>query len=424
MNSKNKLFTIIFLFFSLIFFSCSNNSSKYDKFILWTDREEFVSYAEFFNSIQDKTKIVVVYKERLASSLPPARDEETPDLIAGTFLNNENKREFFRPVDFLLSEDSINSSNFYKPLLDYGKSNGTQYLLPVSFNIPLVIFSKKNEKLLTNQYMLSLDEIKESAAAFNQKNKNGFYTNMGFAPSWDEDFVYLVTKEFGPCFFEKGNSFIWDEEKLLNSIEYVKDWTTQKNDSTTVEQDFEFKYLYTPKYRQIAQNRTLFAFISSEEFFRRAEEQSAEIDYRWVSINQKIPVKDDIVTMGIYKHSKNPKKAAEFVEWFFQEENQKLLLERSSVMKLDSQTFGISRGFSSLKNVNIYLFPSYYSNLLGNLPTEQMLSSPQQFPSRWESLQERVIFPFLMEAIKTDSQNEVAFSRLEELLNAWSKQFN
>lgn len=416
-----KLSILLIIFQTLFFFSCNANASQ-DTFIIWTDRQEFVSYTELFNSMQAKTKAVVVYKERLANSLPPAKDEEKPDLVIGSWLKNEKTRKNFRPTDNLLSPDSVDANSIYPSLLKYGQSSGKQYLLPVSFNLPLVIFSTKNESLIPNKYSLTLDNLRDLGAVFNTKNSNGFYTRMGFAPSWDEDFIYEVSKQYGQCFKEKGTSFTWDEQKLKQTIEYVKDWTTTKNDSTTAEQDFEFKYLYTPKYRQIAAERTLFAYTTSEELFNIPFEQLGEIDFRWLNINESLPAKDDIVSMAIYKKSKNPSKAESFIRWFFKAENQKLMLERAKKMDLDTVTFGISSGFSSIQSVNEHFFPSYYRNLLGNLPSAKLIAAPQSFPTRWESLKQRVIYPYFMNAVNTDMTGKN--QSMESLLNAWSKQFD
>ena len=55
---------------------CKTNSHK-NTFIIWTDRKVMVSYAELFNSSQNKTKAIIVFKTGLSNSLPPARDEES-----------------------------------------------------------------------------------------------------------------------------------------------------------------------------------------------------------------------------------------------------------------------------------------------------------------------------------------------------------
>lgn len=400
---------------------CKTNSHK-NTFIIWTDRKEMVSYAELFNSSQNKTKAIIVFKTGLSNSLPPARDEEKPDLIIGSWLKNSRTRKNYRELDALLGKDSVNTDIFYSQLISYGTVSGKQYLIPVSFDLPLMIFSTKNQEYISEKCMVSLDQVKEAAGKYNLTNKDGTYSQMGFGPSWDEDFLYLVTKENGPVFKEKGTSFSWNQDKLNKSVQFIKNWTTECNQSTTAELDFEFKYLYTPKYRQVTSGRTLFAYTTASTIFNIGYEQLNGIDYRWLSINGKLPVRDNIVSMGIYSKAKNPENAAVFIKWFFQEQNQKLMLERQEMMQLDTATFGIAGGFSSIINVNEHIFPACYRNLLGNLPDASLLQQPQPFPARWESLKERVIFPYLTAAVKTDS--EKAEPQMNVLLNDWSKQFN
>ena len=69
-SQMKKTFVASFLisaFFCGFFFTgCNLKSQKTDTFVIWTDRKEFVSYTELFNSIQDKTKAIIVYKDRLA----------------------------------------------------------------------------------------------------------------------------------------------------------------------------------------------------------------------------------------------------------------------------------------------------------------------------------------------------------------------
>lgn len=415
------------ILFSLVLTACSFLSgcktqfNNHNTFIIWTDRKEFVSYCELFNSQQNKIKAVVIYKQRLANSLPPARDEEKPDLVVGSWLKNDRTRKNFKTIDNILSADSVNTTTMYPYLIEYGKAAGKQYLLPVSFNLPLVIFSTKNESMISDKYALTFDQIRDIAGEFNKTGKNDVYTKMGFAPSWEKEFVYEVTKQFGQCFKEKGTSFTWNNEHLKDAVAYIRNWTKTKNKSTTAEQDYEFKYLYTPPYRYVNAGHSLFAYTTSNELFNIPFEQLGEIDYRWIKINGALKASDEIVSMAIYSKAKNPEYAETFIKWFFREENQKSMIERTEKMHLDTSTFGIASGFSSIIDVNEHLFPTYYRNLLGNLPDSTAVKSPQGFPARWESLRERVIYPYLMSAINTDSDRQES---MQNLLNAWSKQFD
>ena len=395
---QNKLFAAVSLSLLalLAFTGCVPIRSK--PVIIWTDRAEMASYAELFNSQQKKTQAVVVYKSPLISALPPAKDEEHPDVVIGSWLMNSRLKKNFLPLESLFSLTDINPNTIYPTLLAYGKKGIHQYLLPVSFNLPLLIFSSKNVDLLPDAYMLNTDQIRDTAALFNAKNNHDIYTNMGFAPSWDSDFLYVVAKMNGLTFRERGTNFQWDDSALRRTVSYLRKWTEEKNTSTTAEQDFAFKYLYTPDYRQVESNRCLFAYTSSEDLFKVPYEQLGNIDFRWIEKNDAITAKDDIVMMGIYKGSYNTRNAEDFVIWLMQEATQRAILERTANMQLNINTFGINGGFSSIQSVNERAFPTYYRNLLGNLPAKDAIQPPPAFPIRWNSFKDRVVIPYLQDA--------------------------
>ncbi|MCR5725248.1 MAG: hypothetical protein K6G80_09210 [Treponema sp.] len=403
--------------------ACSSRRGASDHpAVIWTDRPEVASYVELFNASQDKAKAVVVYKERLANSLPPAKDEQRPDVIIGSWLKNGHIKKNFAPLNPLFVKGQLDPSTLYAPLLEYGKSAGRQYLLPLSFNLPVVIFSVRNASLIPDSYMLTPDEIRDTAAAFNVKNSHDIYTQMGFAPSWDSEFLYTVAKLNGAHFKEKANTFIWDKDSLDKTVRYIREWTESANTSSAAEQDFAFKYLYTPKYRQVDSGRCLYAYGTSASLFSVSYDQLGSIDFRWLQKNEHIPVEDNIVMAGIYRRSYNNGPAKAFVLWLFQESTQKALLERAASMKLHSADFGIAGGFSSVREVTERGFPLYYRTLLGNLPPENALQAPHSFPTRWTSLKDRTIIPYLEEAVRTDSRKNV--QPIEERINSWSKQFD
>ncbi len=421
MDVKKHILTFIPLFcffFSLTFVSCKN--SRTNPVIIWTNNVEFASYVELFNAKHKDTKAVVVYKESPASSLPPAKDELAPDLVVGPWLKNSKTRKNFTPMDYLLGEQGISRSSYYNQVINYGIINEKQYLLPVSFNLPLIIYGTRNENLITTTHLISIDQMKTMAKAFNAQGSDGSFTKMGYAPSWDSDFIYEVTKLKNVSYREKGASFSWNAEEMKNTLESLKAWTTDCNADTSSEQNFQFKYLYMPKYKQVATGRCLFAYTTSDEFFKLTEMQSQGISFRWLEENMKIPVEDSIVTMGLYKKSRNTKKAEEFIGWFAREDTQRELLERTQLLKLDTITFGIAGGFSAIKSVNEKIYPLYYRSLLANLPTESYLTMPNILPPRWMNLKQRVVIPFISDGINTAEKESMG---LEERISDWTKQY-
>jgi len=398
--------------------SCGNSSPV----VIWTDRPEMVSYVEFFNVAQNKAKAVVVYKEKLASSLPPAKDEQNPDIVIGSFLRNSRIKKNFASLDRVFNRRGINPDSIYAPLLEYGKINGRQYLIPLSFNMPMMIFAQKNHDLIPESMTIDPDRIRDSASLFNQKSKENVFLRMGYAPSWDANFIFHMAKMNGIDFSEKGNVFSWNAYSLADTIEYTKKWSQDKNGGTSQEQDFAFKYLYAPSYKLVSSDRCLFAYIKSDDFFNISSEQTENIAFHWLGKGDKIFVNDDMTSLGLYRKTKNSHSAYEFINWFFSEATQKNLLERAFRMDLDTQTFGICSGLSSIKSVNERVFPSFYKTLLGKMPAESNLVAPLPLPSRWESLKERVIIPYLSEVTSTDST--VAIKSMDERIAAWRNQFN
>lgn len=414
-----QLLTSAFCLFPVILLA---SCGSFSPIIIWTDRPEIVSYVEFFNVAQNKAKAVVVYKEKLAVSLPPAKDEQNPDIVIGSYLRNSRIKKNFAAVDRVFNRSQINPSSLYGPLLDYGKVNGRQYIIPVSFNIPTIIFSQKNQELIPESIFIDSDTIRDVAGNFNQKSKEDVFIKMGYAPSWDANFIYQIAKSENAEFGEKGNAFSWNDASLAKTVTYLKDWSQGKNGGTSAEQDFSFKYLYAPKQKLVDSDRCLFAYIKSGDFFDIPSEQTENISFHWLAKDEKIFVNDDITSLGLYRKSKNARAAYAFIEWFLSESTQRNLLERSMRMNLDTQTFGICGGFSSIKSVNERVFPSFYKTLLGKMPQEDSLVAPLALPSRWESLKERVIIPYLSEITGTDS--DAAVKSIDERIATWRNQFN
>ena len=380
------------------FVSCTKNAST---IIIWTDRQELASYTELFNLTHKNMKAVAIYKESPIASLPPEKDEIQPDLIIGSWLKSSKTRKFFSPVGYLFDEEKLSKDDFYSQMLDYGILNNKQYLIPLSFNLPMMVFTEQNESLVENDHTLTPETVMIAGAKFNAQ-KDDTYTAIGYAPSWDMDFLYEATKIFGASYQEKGLAFSLNEAALNSTVDFMRQWTFNFNTSTATETDFQFKYLYMPKFKQVASGRTAFVFMTSDEFFTLSNEQALGLTFRWLVSNEdKAMVEDSLVTMGIFHNAHNKKGAETFIQWISNEATQTDLITRRETMNLDTVTFGIAGGFSALKQVNANVFPAHYRELLGNLPGEQSLELPLILPYRWPVLKEKVLDTYLQTTTDT-----------------------
>ncbi|MBR5400885.1 MAG: hypothetical protein IK102_03645 [Treponema sp.] len=396
------------MLFSLTVLFSSCNEKTQTRIVIWTSCAEFAQYTELFNITHPGSNAVIVYKENPAQELPPAKDELPPDIVIGSWLRTDKTSKQFKSLDYLFDRQTISSSMFYEQLLDAGKNRNTQYLLPVSFNLPAVIFANSNSSLITENYTLSLDKIKSIGFAYNEQNKKGTFSKIGFIPSASSEFLYLTTKLYGVDFREEKGQIVWSDLRLRNAVNYVRDWINSNNGSVQEEQDFAYKYLFMPEYRQVTSNRTLLAYTTSDQLFGIMKTQELDVDYRWISGDNFIPIEDSFLMMGIYNKARNEQGATEFLSWFFNSQNQEAMLERKLEMNLNNEMFGIADGFSSLRDVTEHILPIYYNQLLTNLPPAGMLKVPQKLPARWDSYKSVVVEPYLNDVITSDKKLSIA----------------
>lgn len=416
---KITVLFLITLSFTFSLSSCSEQENN--RIVIWTNCSEFAQYIEVFNNTHSNTKAVLVYKENPSTALPTAPDEAKPDIIVGSWLRTDETINNFKDLTYLFDRKILTPSIFYPQLLESGKVEKKQILLPVSFNLPAIIFSSSNKALISNNYTLTLEQIRETAGLYNKKKKNGSYTKIGFIPSSNDDFLYLTTKLFNTNFTYQNNKIEWNQENLDFAISQLSDWITTENTSPQIEQDFAFKYLFMPDYRQVTSDKTLFAYTTSDKLFKTLKDhEEIEIDYRWISDGDFIPVEDSYTMLGIYKNSPNQIGATEFITWFFNSDNQDAILSRKTKLTLNTEMFGISGGFSSLRDVTEHVIPVYYTQLFTNLPPENLLKVPSPLPSRWESYKTTVIETYVKEMIMKSKDDETPVSIID-LEREWRK---
>lgn len=386
--------------------SCSHEA---ERLVLWTDRVEFVSYAELFNASQDNVKVIALYKDNLASALPPAKSERRPDIIAGTFLRSGMQKKYFSRLDSLFGKHALSKQSFYPSLLEAGRLKKRQYLLPVSFNLPALVFLANNYDY-PQEGFLSFSDIKEISQKFNAKDEAGVFSAMAFGPHWNTEFIYLFLKTAGVNYTVKDGSLRYTEDEFQKAIADTIEWSEQINGGVPNEMDFAFRFLYTPFYEQVQSGKSLFAYATSSQIFSLAEDRLDELDFHWICNDEKIQIEDDAVMAGIYSASRNKSAAKEFLLWLLDEDSQKKILERNFAMKLRTQTFGIAGGFSSLQSVNKNAFPLYYRALLPNIPSAEKISAPKILPENWNAIKQNVVIPFIEECVQNPSAPQKTLS--------------
>jgi len=398
----SKSLPISGVFFVMVFGIFLNSCSLFvkEKIILWTDQPEAAAYVEYFNSLHNFSKVEICYKENILKELSDIKKQpaaQHPDLVMGYRLNSLNSSENYRSLDKLLGDDKIDPKNFYTGILSTGRENGRQMLLPVSFNLPTLIFNRKiNEKV--SSITISLDEIKNLCKEFN-KTQGSHLKKLGFSPFWNEDFIYYVAVLFGNSFSkrEEGNINV-EDAKIKDAQNYIFSWIKEINGGYKIERAFTEKYINVPMYKLVDDGRILFAFISSKDLLSIPEEKRKDLTFRWLSYKDKIPVEDDILYAGISAAAENRRGAEIFMKWLFTPSVQKELIKINHFKRLN--IFGVCNGFSAFKKVTEREIPNESQMFLGHIPPADFLIFPEPKPADWNSTKERLISEWFVDEKK------------------------
>jgi ABC-type glycerol-3-phosphate transport system substrate-binding protein len=379
---------------------------------IWTDAAEFALYADYFNSIQNQYRVSVRFIEFPAAEL---NTTNVPDIVASSWLKNASTGSIFRSLDNLFGPSKLSRSIFYPRLLAIGRIERNQFLLPVSFNIPAMIFSRDMEYELSNQFTIDFDEIKRLSGSYNVLTR-GAYTRMGFSPLWNDNFLFTVAVLQGASFRE-AVPLAWDSSALERSMVFVNNWTNEINTSVQAEEDFIFKYFFEPPQRLIQSGRILFSHMESSDLFTLSEDNKSNLDFRWIMEQNRIPITEDSIFLGIPRRAKSPRAARAFIQWFFNVENQRSLLEFSRNNRINENIFGICGGFSALSPVTEQIYPLFYPELLGRMPPSDNFILPNILPGNWVAMKNRVVLPYLHERARNDSNENI--TSLERRLSDW-----
>jgi len=371
--------------------------------VLWTDSPEFAFYTEYFNNAQNQYRVQVRYFDSPARQL--INTAEYPDIVAGNWLKSASTRVFFRPLDSLFDNKNLSKSAFYPRLLAMGNIDGKQYLLPVSFNAPVLVFSKDRAELLSNPFTVGFEEIKKLGKDYNRESR-GVYTRMGFSPAWDSNFLFIAATLFDVSFRE-ASPLAWDAQALERAMDFAYEWTCSINSSVQAEDDFKFKYFYEPAARLVLSGRILFTYMNSDDLFTQAEERRNDLDFRWITERNTIPLSEDAVYMGLAKKGKSPAAANAFIRWFYQTGTQTQFLEKSRDNRMFEASFGIGGGFSALRSVTEQIFPQFYPELMGHMLPEEFLSPASILPWNWTALKEHSILPYLHERARRPNNDDI-----------------
>ncbi|MDR2509029.1 MAG: hypothetical protein LBC77_00120 [Spirochaetaceae bacterium] len=426
MARRELVFSVIAALFCV---QCAKSNTA----VLLTDRPEAAFYAQYYNSSQSKFKVEVRYID--SAEAQNAAQAENADMIIARYLDNDESYQRFDDLDVLFSRNYLRETAFYPELAALGRRTGKQFFLPVSFNLPALVFLEKREFSNSESSIIELQTARDAGIAYNVR-EGAAWSRVGFSPLWDKKygFLLLLPRLFGADFNSMPDgegrplSLAWNEAEFNEALSWTNLWIKESTGSTAAEEDFFFKYFFDPPAKLLTDERILFAYMQSDEYFIRGHESFTGTDFRWLGHNGKIPVLEDYTAFAIYKKAGAKKAAMDFARWFFNEDTQSMILEQSRETQLDSSTFGIMGGFSSLWTVTGFLFPKYYEDFLGHFPPQRSFTALSTLPANWPQLRAEVLLPCLIAEIRdsgdyTGNGSAVLSERLAQWRNIKKGQF-
>ncbi len=379
---------------------------------LITDRAEMAAYVDRFNALQSDVRVELSYAEMPSQAV---LDGDPGDLVVGEWLASPAVLDRFDSLGDLVKPGRIDPAWFYAGLVSMGSRDNRPVLVPISFNLPAMVFYKPALQAELSSMFMPLDTLETLARFFNTPEKSGGYSAMGFSPFWNPDFIDAEEILFGARIRPGRNGLpAWDQEGLTRVVDFTRAWVAGADGGASADDTFSSRNLVQPWYKLLTGRKILFALAEFNQYFALPEEKRRDMDFRWLSQGSTIPVCLDILFAGVLRSSRNKAGARTFLEWFCTPSVQRSLLEVNQSRRIG--VFGVTDGFPALKSINDHDLPQKYPFLLGRVPSEGILAFPEILPDNWLAVRDQVIQPWI-HASASGSEDQP----LEKKLEDWAK---
>ena len=381
--------------------SCDQSANRVST--LWTNVPEAASFVEKFNASQQEWQILVEYKEDLSSVLTtPGRKA---DLVMARGLASSAVKDSLVPLDFLFDGGNLAKASFYRGILEAGQQGDHVKLLPVSFDLPVLVFSRKNTSGLPG-FSLDLPTVRDWNKRFDAGPNTSLRRKLSFSPRWGTFGLTLL--ELEGANFREGfqGSLTWDSGTLDSTLSEYQKWPSPGWDKVN---DFYRKYLVNDAAAPLASGRIQFFPSTLSAYLDRPWQERRDLDFRFVDQDGKVAASDNVVWTGIPASSLTRGAGEHFLAWLFQEKSQELLIQ--DARSGDDRNFGLAQGLSALIAPNQGVLVKAFPEMGGRIPAQDQVSFWPGLPLDWNTLKTIVIRPWLDSSASSESTLSVALEK-------------
>ena len=361
------------------------------RIVLWTASPEFAAYAQVFNKIQEEYVVEVVYKDSAALSLLEKKSGRC-DVAIGPFLNYASLEETFIPLESLFLDGIVSKEHFYQSALEKGARNGSQKLLPLSFNVPAFIFQSGKIKPEFNSLALTSSAFSSICMDFN--NAKSRHAKSAFSPLWNPESLFFFSFLSPGLCSQFETKYGIDQQDIENGLSRVRRMIVTLGGGFLAESRFREKYLYKNYLELLDSGHIFFWYSDVGSFYTLPAERRRNLDFRYyLNEDDKIAVCEDMLWMGIPKKGENTMGAFAFINWLMDPDVQQELILKAR--EQDIRSFGFAGGFSAIKTVNSEALQQIYPFISTFIPHEEYLAFPDPCPPDWHILKRGVVLPYL-----------------------------
>ncbi len=395
---------------TLLLAACGGNQNEPVR--VWTSEPAIADYISRYNADREGAPVEVRAIERGSAYRELSESQSAPDLIIDRHLAKPAARSAFETVDGLVG-DSIGS--YYRSLLEGGRIDGDQYLLPLSFDVPAVIFAEAWEAPQDRRRTIDLLEVREAAASFN-RFADGRAEQLGYSPLWQDEFLRAGVDLFEVRFRSGPDEMpLWSREGLQEMLDFFGEWSADENEGVSTELDFKRRYLVAPGNRAVQNGIAGFWYTTASSFYSLPDSERAGLKIRWLSRDGMLPVGDRVLYAGIPRSAENRSGGRRVLRWLTDEAVQSRLI--SAAARSREPQFGFAGGFSTLYPVNERALSETHPELTGRVPVNDELHRPVVEHPLWPSMSDAVIIPWLDNALRGEEQHP-----LRDQLERWIRQ--
>lgn len=391
---------LLLVFLGLVLTACDQSANRVST--LWTNVPEMAPYVEQFNASQREWQVLVEYREDPAAAL--AAPGRKADLVVGRNLTSSAVKDGMVPLDFLFDGGNLAKASFYKGILDAGQQGDHSKVLPLSFDLPVLVFGPTARKDLAG-FSVDLDTVQRLGRQFDGATAPQGHRRLAFSPRWNDfGLTLLALRGAG---FQEGfqGTLAWNSSELAAGLTAFQAWPSPGWDKVT---DFQHKYLMSDPTPSLTSDRILFYPSTLAAFLSRPWQERRNLDFRYVARDGKVAAADTTVWAGIPTGSLTRGAAERFLAWFLQNDTQGRLMAQARLQ--DDRNFGLARGLSALAAPNEALTQAQ-PELSGRIPGRDQVLFWNALPSDWPSLKAVVLKPWLETPAATEATLRTALEK-------------